>query len=263
MEKFIVNWMDHILGEGWKITTAGGATGEAYIAQNHTQRLFLKRNSSPFIAVLSAEGIVPKLLWTKRLENGDVITAQKWLEGRELKSLDMINQQVSFLMSKIHHSSELLDMLKRIGKETLTTAGILEDIHQKKNVSYPIIDKAIAVLSQQSDRIEKNNKVVCHCDVNHNNWLLSHTGDLYLIDWDGAMIADPAIDLGLLLYSYIPEEKWSYWLSNYGVSLTEDLKERMDWYMTAHSILSIYWHEERNEWKEKGQWLEALKKIIN
>ncbi|MBW4884120.1 MAG: hypothetical protein KZY76_00390 [Bacillus sp. (in: Bacteria)] len=27
-----------------------------------------------------------------------------------------------------------------------------------------------------------------------------------LIDWDGAMIADPAIDLGPLLYHYVEEE---------------------------------------------------------
>ena len=46
--------------------------------------------------------------------------------------------------------------------------------------------------------------MVCHGDVNHNNWLLTEDNQLYLIDWDGAMIADPAIDLGdaaLLVYS--------------------------------------------------------------
>lgn len=38
---------------------AGGATGDAYYAEHNGQQLFLKRNSSPFLAVLSAEGIVP------------------------------------------------------------------------------------------------------------------------------------------------------------------------------------------------------------
>lgn len=67
--------MEDLLGQEWEIIPAGGATGAAYFAQHKGQRLFLKRNSSPFLAVLSAEGIVPKLIWTKRLENGDVITA--------------------------------------------------------------------------------------------------------------------------------------------------------------------------------------------
>ncbi|MBX4383293.1 aminoglycoside phosphotransferase, partial [Mycobacterium tuberculosis] len=69
--------MENLFGDDWRIIPAGGATGEAYYAQHDEQRLFLKRNSSPFLAVLSAEGIVPKLVWTKRMENGDVFTAQQ------------------------------------------------------------------------------------------------------------------------------------------------------------------------------------------
>src|SRR6478736_3195113 len=83
--KLKVNWLEDILGSEWEITPAGGATGEAYFAKFQDRKLFLKRNSSPFLAVLSAEGIVPKLVWTRRMENGDVITAQHWLDGRELK----------------------------------------------------------------------------------------------------------------------------------------------------------------------------------
>jgi len=79
-----VNNLEQILGDDWQVSPAGGATGEAYIAEYGNQKLFLKRNSSPFLAVLSAEGIVPKLLWTKRLGNGDVITAQQWLEDRRI-----------------------------------------------------------------------------------------------------------------------------------------------------------------------------------
>jgi thiamine kinase-like enzyme len=85
--------LEHILGQEWEITPAGGKTGEAFYAKYEDQRLFLKRNSSPFLAVLSAEGIVPKLVWTKRLESGDVITAQQWLPGRELKPSEM-NQEL-------------------------------------------------------------------------------------------------------------------------------------------------------------------------
>ena len=32
--------------------------------------------------------------------------------------------------------------------------------------------------------------------MNHNNWLLSDRDELFLVDWEGAMIADPAIDIG-------------------------------------------------------------------
>ncbi len=93
-----------------------------------TKSFFLKRNSSPFLAVLSAEGIVPKLLWTKRLENGDVITAQQCIQGRELKAYEMKEPLVADLLAKIHGSSELLDMFKRIGNEPLTPDLIVENL---------------------------------------------------------------------------------------------------------------------------------------
>ncbi|WP_252313583.1 hypothetical protein [Sinobaca sp. H24] len=63
--------------------------------ENFSEKKFLS-----FLAVLSAEGIVPKLLWTKRLENGDVITAQKWVNSRELRAKDMGERQVAELLSK-------------------------------------------------------------------------------------------------------------------------------------------------------------------
>src|SRR5699024_11235810 len=100
----------YLLGKGWTITSAGGLTGDAYIATSKDKKLFLKRNSSTFLAVLSAEGIVPKLIWTKRLESGDVITAQEWVEGRELRKEEMQHKQVAELLHKIHHYSEIRPM---------------------------------------------------------------------------------------------------------------------------------------------------------
>lgn len=97
---------------------------------------FLKRNSSPFLAVLSAEGIVPKLLWTRRLESGDVITAQRWVDGRELKSYEMKEQKVAKLLGKIHRSKDLLEMFKRIGNKPLTPESIVEDISNSVKENY-------------------------------------------------------------------------------------------------------------------------------
>ena len=43
---------------------------------NNDKRLFLKRNTSPFLAALSIEEITPRLVWTKRMTSGDTLTAQ-------------------------------------------------------------------------------------------------------------------------------------------------------------------------------------------
>ena len=114
---------------GWTLDSAGGASGEAYMAEQDGQKLFLKRNSNPFIAALSAEGIVPKLVWTKRIETGEVVTAQHWKNGRELNEDEMNQTRVAELLHKIHGSRPLLTMLKRMEMEPITPDIMLNKIN--------------------------------------------------------------------------------------------------------------------------------------
>ncbi|MDE3839950.1 phosphotransferase [Bacillus methanolicus] len=257
--------MEHLFGQDWEIVPAGGNTGEAFIAKHQEQKLFLKRNSSPFLAVLSAEGIVPKLVWTKRLENGDVITAQQWLYGRELKPPEMNDTRVAKLLRKIHQSKPLLGMLTRLGKSPLQPETLLHMIEKELDsnlLELPAVNNARDFLRKEVANIHCDEKVVCHCDVNHNNWLLSDDNQLYLIDWDSAMIADPAIDLGLLLYWYIPENEWESWLNRYGTELTEDLKLRMKWYVHAQTLTSIQWYKNKKRFDEMEKWIQYLDVIL-
>ncbi|WP_409289883.1 phosphotransferase [Peribacillus sp. SCS-37] len=257
--------MEYLLGRDWEISPAGGATGEAFIAKNNDQKLFLKRNSSPFLAVLSAEGIVPKLVWTKRLENGDVITAQHWLNSRELKPDEMNQENVAKLLYKIHQSHPLLNMLKRMGKIPLKPEILLEEIKSGLAPSLAedeIIRQALEFLECKVGFVTCDDWVVCHSDVNHNNWLLTQDEELYLIDWDGAMIADPAIDLGMLLYWYIPKHGWAEWLELYGMELSPELELRMKWYVVCQTILSIQWHLSKERFEESSHWHESLASFL-
>ena len=71
--------------KAWNLQPIKGDTGKAYKGMKENERVFIKRNSTPFLAALSREGLTPKLLWTKRTSNGDILTAQEWLEGRQLE----------------------------------------------------------------------------------------------------------------------------------------------------------------------------------
>nr|WP_308807451.1 phosphotransferase family protein [Alkalicoccobacillus gibsonii] len=261
-----MNGLEMFLGDGWEVQPAGGATGEAYVARRGDHQVFLKRNSSPFLAVLSAEGIVPKLLWTRRLENGDVITAQRWVEGKELKAYQMKDSQVANLLSTIHGSSELLDMFKRIGNEPLIPEVMLENLHiqtELTGLNIDTIQEGMTYLSREIEKVVNFPSVVCHCDINHNNWMVDdETNNLYLIDWDGAMVADPALDIGLLLYSYIAEQDWEEWLHNYGIQLDQSLRDRMHWYVVAQTITLITWHYERGQPEEAKRFEEYLVTLL-
>lgn len=262
----MMEWFKKVLDEDWEVTPAGGLTGEAYFAKKDTKQLFLKRNSSPFLAVLSAEGIVPKLVWTKRLHNGDVVTAQEWLEGRELRPAEMQHEKVADLLHKIHHSQELLHMLLRLGKKPITVDDYMATI--KRRLKRNNIDQAsieikdgLAYLNKYLEMARQQKQTVCHGDMNHNNLLLTNDKQLYLIDWDNATIADPILDYGKVLDSYIPKENWEDWLSKYGIELNKQFLIRMYWYLIVDSLSFLAFHYERGEYDRYEERLISLKEF--
>ena len=261
-----VNELEQFYQLGWTLDSAGGASGEAYMAEQDGQKLFLKRNSNPFIAALSAEDIVPKLVWTKRIETGEVVTAQHWKNGRELTSSEMSQRRVAELLKKIHGSKPLLNMLKRMEMEPITPNIMLKKINASLSrdvLTHHIIRKALTYLEDHIPNLDSRFFTVVHGDVNHNNWLLSDRDELFLVDWEGAMIADPAIDIGMLLYNYVPKQQWSNWFNTYGVKESMDLNKRMKWYTVIQSIGMILWYEEQKRFKDMNTWLKFLNEVMN
>ncbi|MCE5687548.1 phosphotransferase family protein [Staphylococcus pseudintermedius] len=257
--------MEQFYQLGWTLDSAGGASGEAYMAEQDGQKLFLKRNSNPFIAALSVEGIVPKLVWTKRIETGEVVTAQHWKNGRELESQEMAQNRVAHLLKKIHQSKPLLTMLKRMEMAPITPEIMLHKINASLSrdvLTHHIVRKALTYLEDHMPEFDPRFYTVVHGDVNHNNWLLSDKDELFLVDWEGAMIADPAIDIGMLLYNYVPEAQWSSWFDTYEVKETMNLKKRMKWYTVIQSIGMIQWNEEHKRYKDMNTWLKFLNEVM-
>lgn len=260
-----VNVVEQFYQLGWMLDSAGGASGEAYMAEQDGQKLFLKRNSNPFIAALSAEGIVPKLVWTKRIETGEVVTAQHWKNGRELSFKEMHQKRVAQLLKKIHNSKTLLNMLKRMEMEPITPTIMLRKINaslSREVLTHHVVRKALTYLEEHLPILDSRFFTVVHGDVNHNNWLLSDRDELYLVDWEGAMIADPAIDIGMLLYNYVPEQQWSEWLNIYGANDTIELQKRMKWYTVIQSIGMVQWYEEQKRYKDMNTWLKFLNEVM-
>lgn len=177
----------------------------------------------------------------------------------------MNQEKVACLLRKIHQSTPLLSMLTRLGKTPLRPEQLFDNLKNSLDeqlITQERIQQALSILSERLPEIVCDEAVVCHCDVNHNNWLLTDDNQLFLIDWDGAMIADPAIDLGMLLYSYIPKNEWSSWLKKYGLTLTESLIKRMEWYVIAQTIISIQWHKSKHRYEEMNDWVSNLDTLL-
>lgn len=77
------------------LTPLKGNSGKAYMGTYpNGDRVFVKMNTTPILAALAKEQIAPQLLWAKRLGNGDMMSAQEWLDGRILTKHDMNSKQI-------------------------------------------------------------------------------------------------------------------------------------------------------------------------
>lgn len=219
---------------GWQLHPIGGETGQAYMGTRDEERLFLKRNSSPFLAALSLEGISPKLVWTKRIGNGDVLTAQEWCSGRTLHKEEMNLISVFNIIRKVHQSQSLKRMLMRLGGNILNPPDFynhsLIDLAPDLRM-HPLIKEAINFLKDNMPGESSNDsKVVCHGDISHKNLLLSNENHLYLVDWDSVVIADPCYDISQLMERYILPENWDTWLDSYQLKDKGFSKDKVYWY---------------------------------
>jgi len=217
------------------------------------------------IATLSAEGIVPRLRWTKRISNGDVLIAQDFEHGRTLEKEDMTDKRIPEILKKVHTSPKLKKIMKAQGYKEETASNslnnlktiIADELRKNKNV----VDALNYLENFLPD--EDIEYTPCHTDLHKDNWLLSDKGKLFLVDWEHSILCDPAIDISFILYRYIPQEKWGEWLEIYGQEPTIKYRSRLKWYITLQSVIMIVWYHEKKQLTEMNAWLIFLNSIFN
>lgn len=252
---------------GWELHPIGGDTGQAYMGTKNEERLFLKRNSSPFLAALSIEGISPKLVWTKRIGNGDVLTAQEWCSGRTLSRSEMSSSDVQRVINKVHQSQSLKRMLHRLGGRVLSPNDFYTE--SRFNLApdlavHPLIQQAITYLeSHMPEDTQLEDKVVCHGDVSHKNFLLSKEEHLYLVDWDSALLADPFADLSQLLARYIAVTEWEEWLFSLHQAPSLSSQNKLYWYGVVNCMLDIKSNHKKQDFNRMNQSLLKLNEILS
>ncbi|GEK91448.1 phosphotransferase family protein [Alkalibacterium kapii] len=252
---------------GWQLHPIGGDTGQAYMGTRNEERLFLKRNSSPFLAALSLEGISPKLVWTKRTGNGDVLTAQEWCSGRTLDKKEMYKTNVFNIIKKVHGSHSLKRMLMRLGGIVLNAADLYEQTlfdlaFDLRN--HPLIRETLVYIKENMPE-DKNSdeKVVCHGDISHKNLLMSTDNHLYLVDWDSVVISDACFDISQLMERYIDPLNWDSWLDTIEFSREEISRKKMYWYGLLNLLNDLKYHHQKQDYIRMNSELLKLQMILN
>ena len=87
------------------LTPIPGKSGKAYKGTYPDGELvFVKMNTTPILAGLAKEQIAPQLLWSRRLPDGNVMSAQEWLNGEILTPNGMSKKQVVNILTRLHRS---------------------------------------------------------------------------------------------------------------------------------------------------------------
>lgn len=217
----------------WTLHPLEGNTGQAYMGTHKQERIFLKRNSSPFLAALSMEGITPRLIWTKRTVEGDTFSAQEWLYGHTLSKEEMRSPDIILMIKHYQNSQPLADMLRRIGGSRRSPEFLMYRLKESlpKDLSTNhFVQQIIRLLEYQLPELKRVNLSICHGDLNRLNFILTETRRLYLVDWEEVCFSDPLLDATQILIKYIPSNQWNDWLVRYGLEWTNDNIQRVEWY---------------------------------
>lgn len=228
---------------GWNLHPIGGETGKAYMGIRDEEKVFLKKNSSPFLAALSLEGITPRLIWTKRTGNGDVLTAQEWCNGRTLHKEEMRADKIVDILVKVHESDTLKRLLNRVGGEEISAVDLLADYEENLTSdleTHPVLERAYHYLMKRLPLGYTEDDIrVCHGDVSHENMLLSDEGELFIVDWDTAVLMDYLFDVGQLIARYIAVDDWKQWMELNELNYSENEQNRVLWYTIMNLLLDI------------------------
>lgn len=247
---------------GWKLHPIGGETGQAFMGIRDHEKIFLKKNSSPFLATLSLEEITPRLIWTKRTGNGDVLTAQEWCSGRTLKRSEMADTKVSEILNRLHQSAILKRLLDRISGIKVNEMDFLREYEKELSAdlkNHPLLNEAFDFLSSSPTLIYTDDDIsVCHADISNKNMLLSEEGDLFLVDWDTAILMDYLFDIGQLLARYIGKDNWLDWAEENEQSYNENEKKRIYWYVIINLLIDIKYAHKKNRYDRMNELILSL-----
>ena len=251
----------------WQMLPLQGSSGEAYMGIKDNEKVFLKRNSSPFIASLSAEGLAPKLMWTQRTYSGDLLTAQEWKNAHHLEREEMKSIEVVRLIHKIHNSQHLRVLLKRVQNRAFKPLDFIELYF--KNLPSTLVGHQFfnQVIQQLEDSVDDDfyhcQYVVCHGDLNHHNFLKDEEKNLFLVDWEDVKLADPLSDITFFLVQYFQPSAWMDWFNSYQFPIDETFYKRVRWYSLMSCLLLIKQFTIEKQHYKANHYILLLKNILN
>lgn len=242
-----------------------GKSGKAFIGTYpNGDRIFVKKNTTPILAALAKEQIAPQLLWAKRLSNGDMMSAQEFLDGRLLTKSDMSSKQIIHILLRLHKSKQLVNQLLQLDYKIENPYDLL--INWERNVPLQLrentyLQSILKELKMTLPEFNPDLATIVHGDVRHSNWIITTSGMIYLVDWDSVRLTDRMFDVAYLLSHYIPRVRWEEWLSCYGYKINEKVMNKVIWYGQFSYLRQILSYFDNRDMEHVNQEIYALRKF--
>ena len=242
---------DHFRIASWAITVPhDGMQKACYIAQSGVLKVFVKFDVpvEP-LRRLGEIGVAPRVI-ASGIQGGISYVVQEYMVGSYPDwqwFADHLAPLARFVL-RYHSDTFLAELLTRnvgmgyeehIAQEiadlearfTTLGAGVLHT---------PEITEAFDTLKGQAKLLHPVELVPIHTDPNTKNILLVD-GRLYMVDWDNIRLSDPMQDVGLLLWWYVAKQRWQAFFQSYGLSMDEQLTDRIFWWAARTSLAIAFW----------------------
>ncbi len=247
------------------LTPMRGKSNKAYMGTYPSgERVFVKKNTTPILAALAKEQIAPQLLWAKRLGNGDMMSAQEWLDGRILLKQDMMSKQIVQVLLRLHKSKHLANQLLQLKYQIENPYELLAKLEREMPLQLrenTFIQSIVKGLKQSLPNFNRDDATIVHGDVRHNNWIITTSGVIYLVDWDSVRLTDPMYDIGHLLSHYVPRVAWSDWLVYYGYDNPKAVMDKVYWYGQLSYLSQIQQYFDNRDMERVNREIYALRKF--
>ncbi|MGT2844558.1 cell cycle regulator CcrZ [Streptococcus hongkongensis] len=247
------------------LTPLKGKSGKAYKGSYpNGDNVFIKLNTTPILPALAKEQIAPQLLWAKRLGNGDMMSAQEWLDGRILNREDMNSKQIVQILSRLHKSKQLVNQLLQLNYKIENPYDLLIDFEQNAPLQIQqnsYLQDIVKELKKSLPAFRAEVATIVHGDIKHSNWVITTSGMIYLCDWDSVRLTDRMYDVAYLLSHYIPQSRWPEWLAYYGYKNNDKVMSKIAWYGQLSYLTQILKCFDQRDMEHVNQEIYALRRF--
>lgn len=247
------------------LTPLRGKSGKAYKGTYpNGECVFIKLNTTPILPALAKEQIAPQLLWAKRMGNGDMMSAQEWLDGRTLTKEDMNSKQIVHILLRLHKSKKLVNQLLQLNYKIENPYDLLVDFEQNAPLQIQqnsYLQAIVKELKRSLPEFRSEVATIVHGDIKHSNWVITTSGMIFLVDWDSVRLTDRMYDVAYLLSHYISRSRWAEWLSYYGYKNNDKVMQKIIWYGQFSYLTQILKCFDKRDMEHVNQEIYALRKF--